>query len=143
MKIVSVIILTIFLSRGCTDEQKQNIESATVEYTAKTRGFSQTILIKNKSFTLNRTRLGKDTLVQKTISENDWNNLVVAFQDVNLDELQNLKAPTEKRFYDAAPIGRLKIIYKEKTYESNSFDHGFPPAEIEKFVNKINEIENK
>lgn len=142
MKIISIILFTLFLSKGCTDEQNQNIESATVEYNVNTRGFNQKIVIQNKTFNLNRNRLGKDTLVQKTISEKDWSILVVAFQDLNLNELQNLKAPTEKRFYDGAAIATLKIIYKEKTYESTSFDHGFPPQEIEKLVNKINAIEN-
>ena len=142
MKIISIILFTLLLSKGCTEEQNQNIESAIVEYNVNTRGFNQKIVIQNKTFKLNRNRLGKDTLVQKTISEKDWSILVVAFQDLNLNELQNLKAPTEKRFYDGAAIATLKIIYKEKTYESTSFDHGFPPHEIEKLVNKINAIEN-
>ncbi len=138
MKLLSLILLTVVLSRGCSEDQKQTMETATIEYTAITRGFSQKIVINNKNYTLNRTRLGKDTLVQKTISDKDWNDLVKAFQDINLDELKNLKSPTEKRFYDGAAIANLKIIYKDKTYESNSFDHGFPPLEIEKIVTKIN-----
>ena len=31
----------------------------------------------------------------------------------------------------------LKIKYKETTYETVDFDHGFPPLEIEKLVHKI------
>jgi hypothetical protein len=62
---------------------------------------------------------------------------VEAFQEVDLEEIPNLKAPTEKRFYDGAAIANINIIYKGKTYESNGFDHGNPPLEIEKLVNKI------
>jgi hypothetical protein len=31
----------------------------------------------------------------------------------------------------------LKIRYQDKNYETTDFDHGFPPAEIEKLVKKI------
>jgi hypothetical protein len=57
---------------------------------------------------------------------------------MELDSLPKLKAPTEKRFYDGAPIANFKITFQDKTYETPSFDHGFPPKEIKKFVNKIN-----
>jgi hypothetical protein len=35
-----------------------------------------------------------------------------------------------KTFYDGAPIANFKITFKDKTYETPSFDHGFPPKEI-------------
>jgi hypothetical protein len=54
-----------------------------------------------------------------------------------LEELPKLKYPTQKRFYDGAAIANLKIRYQDKDYETVDFDHGFPPAEIEKIVNKI------
>jgi hypothetical protein len=54
-----------------------------------------------------------------------------------LDEIPTLKDPTQKRFYDGAAIANLKIRYQEKNYETTDFDHGFPPAAIEKLVNKI------
>ena len=63
--------------------------------------------------------------------------MVNEFQAINLDEIQNLKSPTEKRFYDGAAIGTLRITYEGKLYETQAFDHGNPPLEIEKFVNKI------
>jgi hypothetical protein len=140
MKLLSILLLTVVLSKGCTEDQKQTMESSTIEYTATTRGFNQKIIVNNKTFKLTRNLRGKDTLIQNTISDKDWNDLVLAFQDINLDELQNLKSPTEKRFYDGAAIANLKIIHKDKSYESNSFDHGFPPQEIEKLVTKINSL---
>ena len=54
-----------------------------------------------------------------------------------LEDLNDYKAPTEKRFHDGAAIGKLKITYQGKTYESTEFDHGNPPVEIEKFVDKL------
>ena len=66
-----------------------------------------------------------------------WNKIVDAFSKVNLDSLSTLKAPTDKRTYDGAAIGNLKIIQNQKTYETPGFDNGFPPKEIEKLVNLL------
>ena len=63
--------------------------------------------------------------------------MVKYFQKINLEEIPNLKDPTQKRFYDGAAIADLKIRFEDKNYETTQFDHGFPPKEIEEFVNKI------
>jgi hypothetical protein len=94
-------------------------------------------VVQNQKFTLTKDRNGNEKLQPMTISKSDWKKIVEAFQEVDLEEIPNLKAPTEKRFYDGAAIANIKIIYKGKTYESNGFDHGNPPLEIEKLVNKI------
>ena len=59
------------------------------------------------------------------------------FKLVKLDSLATFKDPTQKRFYDGAAIANLKVSYKEKEYQTLDFDHGVPPVEIEKIVNKI------
>ena len=137
MKLISIFILTIFLGKGCDSEQKQDVESAVIEYSANTRGFYQKIIIQNQMITVSRERKNADNPKAEKISDSDWKALITAFQEVNLEELPNLKAPTEKRFYDGAAIGELKITYKGTTYQTNGFDHGTPPVEIERFVNKI------
>lgn len=128
--------MTVFLAKGC-EEKQQDLASAVVVYTATTRGFYQQITVKDKVAYIVHERGDKAIPVTVKISEADWNELIAAFNNVDLDELPNLKWPTEKRFYDGAAIGGLTVTYKDKTYESSSFDHGFPPAEIEKLVDKI------
>jgi hypothetical protein len=39
--------------------------------------------------------------------------------------------------FDGAASANLKITKQGKTAESPSFDHGYPPAAIEKIVNKM------
>ena len=76
-------------------------------------------------------------IVQK-ISDADWNALKDEINKLDLENLTNLKAPTEKRFYDGAAIANLKIIYNGKIYQSSDFDHGFPPMQIKRVVEMIN-----
>lgn len=139
MKLLSILFLTIFLGKGCSGEQQKDLDTAVLEYEANTRGFYQKIVIQKQTISVSRDRKGSDAQSEK-ISDADWKSLIAAFQEINLEDLQNLKAPTEKRFYDGAAIGNLKVIYKDKTYETSGFDHGVPPVEIEHLVNKMLEL---
>jgi hypothetical protein len=143
MKILSILFLTIFLGKGCEAQKKQDIETAVIEYVANTRGSYQKITVKNQMVTVSKDRSGNDKPVPTKITDADWKELVECFKTVELDSLAKLKAPTEKRFYDGAAIANLKITYKDKTYETTGFDHGFPPKEIKKFVNKITSFAKK
>ena len=137
MKVLSLLFLTIFLGKGCDSEQKQHIETAVIEYSANTRGFYQKIVIQKQTIMVSRDRKGADNPQAEKISDADWKVLIAAFSEINLEELPNLKAPTEKRFYDGAAIGELRVTYKGKEYHTSGFDHGVPPVEIEQLVNKI------
>jgi hypothetical protein len=140
MKIYALILLNIFLSKGCGSDEDIDMKSAVVEYTATTRGFFQKVTIKNQEVFVTKDRNSSEIGTATKISDTDWKELVTDFQAINLEEIPNLKSPTEKRFYDGAAIANLNITFKDKTYKSQSFDHGFPPAEIEKLVNKINAL---
>lgn len=135
--------LTLFLGKGCDDQQKQDIDTAVIEYVANSRGFYQKITVEKQTVTVSSDRSGREKTVPTKISDVDWKELVNCFKKVELDSLAKLKAPTEKRFYDGAAIANLKITYKDTVYETTSFDHGFPPKEIKKFVNRITLLAKK
>lgn len=137
MKAITMILLTIFLAKSCTNEAQNDLTNTVIQYTANTRGFYQKIVIVNQKATISRDRSEKAPKEEITISDADWAVLVAAFAKINLEEVPKLKDPTQKRFYDGAPIANLKIRYQDQDYETTDFDHGFPPKEIEKLVNKI------
>ena len=138
MKILSILFLTLFLGNGCDSAKAQDMENAIIEYTANTRGFYQKITIKNQMVMISKDRDGNDKAKPVQLSDGEWKEVVACFKELELNDLSKLKAPSEKRFYDGAAIGNLKITYKEKTHETTGFDHGFPPKEIKKLVAKIN-----
>ena len=143
MKILSLLFLTIFLGKGCDCKKTKDIETALIEYTANTRGFYQKITIQNQMVSISKDRSGKDEPVATKISDADWKELVGYFETIDLDGFTTLKAPTEKRFYDGSAIANLKVIYKDKTYETTAFDDGYPPEAIKKIVDKINSFAKK
>lgn len=137
MKTVSLILLTLFMSKSCSSESQNDIANSVIQYSADTRGFHLKIIIVNQKATISQGRGTDNPSEEVAISDSDWKELVTEFQKINLEEIPNLKDPTQKRFYDGAPIANLKIRHQDKNYETVDFDHGFPPAAIEKLVNKI------
>jgi hypothetical protein len=135
MKTAIALFLSLFMISSCACQKNTDMKTAVIEYEAQTRGMYQKVLVENQSVFVVKNRDEKP--VEVKISDEDWTVLTAEFEKLDLEAIPNLKAPTEKRFYDGAAIANLKITYKGKTYETKTFDHGFPPAEIKKIVKKL------
>lgn len=143
MKLFTMIFLSLFVSKSCEGQTKNDLKTAVLEYTASTRGFYQKITIENQTVAVWKDRSGTEKPVATKISDKDWKELVGYFETINLDELETIKAPTEKRFHDGAAIANLAVSYKDKTYQTEAFDHGYPPEAIKKLITKINSFAKK
>ena len=138
MKIAAIMMVIMLFGKGCKDDVQKDMNSAIIEYTANTRGFYGNVVIQNQTVLISRDRNIKgDIATAVKLSDGELKELIAAFQEINLEEIPNLKSPTEKRFYDGAAIADLLITYQGKTYQSQAFDHGNPPVEIERLVNKV------
>lgn len=132
MRILSLLFLTLFIATGCCSQKKTNMASTQIEYSALSRGYYKKIVVQNQIVLITN---GRDQQpIESKIDDVKWNKIKAEFSKISLDKLSTLKAPTEKRFYDGAAIGNLKITQNQKTYETAGFDNGFPPKEIEKLV---------
>ena len=143
MKLFTMIFLSLFLGKSCEGQTKNDLKTAVLEYTANTRGFYQKIQIQDQMVTISKDRSGNDLPEAMKISDKDWKELAGYFETIELDSLPTLKAPTEKRFHDGAAIANLAVSYKDKTYQTEAFDHGYPPDAIKKLIIKINSFAKK
>ena len=137
MKAITIILLSVFLVKSCSNQAQNDIANTTLQYTASTRGFFQKSVVINQKATISRDRNGEKFPEEIAISDKDWKEIISYFEKIDLEKVPTLKDPTQKRFYDGAAIANLKVRYQDKNYETTDFDHEFPPAEIEKLVNKI------
>lgn len=128
-------LLTLFIATGCCSQKKTDMKSTQIEYSAHSRGYFKVVTVQDKTVSVIKERNAE--AVSNNIDDAKWNKIVDAFSKVNLEGLSTLKAPTDKRTYDGAAIGNLKIVKDGKTYETPGFDNGFPPKEIEKLVNLL------
>lgn len=135
MKTATLIFLTLFLAKGCDKELQKEMETSTIEYMANTRGFYLNITIQDEKLFVIKQRDGKPKEFE--LSNADWKEIANLYQKIKIKEIPDYKAPTEKRFYDGAAIATLRIVQNGETFQSQAFDHGTPPVEIEAFVNKI------
>jgi hypothetical protein len=136
MKILSAFVMVLVLAKGCNSlELRKESENISFEYEATTRGNYRKIIARQDTIFTIKSRNGE--AVEKKLSRSDWNSMLDLLAKVDRTNIQNLKAPSEKRFYDGAMIAGLTVIYKQDTYRSASFDHGNPPKEIKKLVEKI------
>ncbi len=143
MKKLLFLILVFFLGNSTILLAQNNIKNAQIEYTANTRGFYQKIWITNQTLAISSDR--NDTVMPAAtkIELKDWKFLTTEFKKIKLAGLSKLKPPTSKRQYDGAAIADLKIFYNGKTYQTESFDNGFPNIKIKKFVDKITSLAKK
>jgi hypothetical protein len=142
MKKIAVILLTIMFAVGCSSKKTavaNNDKAASAlsfEYVAQTRGSYKKVIVTKDSIVTIKDHAMKD-VVNKSISKNDWNQLVTALGKINLEGLKDVAAPSKKHQFDGALSANLKVIKDGKEYTSTTFDHMNPPAEIAPVVNKI------
>ena len=135
MRLLSFLLLTIFIGTSCSSQKTSDMTSTQMEYSAMSRGLYKKIVVQNKTVSVTN---GRNTeAVESKIDDAKWKQIVAEFSKINLESIPTLKGPTEKRFYDGAAIGNLKITQNQKIYETPGFDNGYPPKEIEKLVNLL------
>ena len=124
-----------------TSEKAQT--GTTVAYEASTRGFFQKIIFNNSKITIHSDRNLQNKPEVIVLPDSDVLNITKLIQAIKLDNIANLKAPTEARTYDGAAHANITINYKGKEYVGNGFDAGKPPAELVKIVDKLLSYANK
>ncbi len=151
MKLLFSLLTLLMLNKECNSQKtadmtsdrketskvsEQEIDVRTIWYEAMTRGFYQKITITETKTMVSSDVNQKDVTTYDT-KKSDWDALMLLLNELAIEELPKLEAPTSKRFYDGAAIATLAIATPEKEIKSNSFDHGEPPKEIEALVNKM------
>jgi hypothetical protein len=121
----------VLLFTSCSAQEKNDNAVFEVEYKAQTRGSLINIDFKGDSIVLKSTTEDK-TIVLSNAQVNDINSIV---SKIKLSEIQNLAAPTNKRFTDGALHGHFSIKKNDTSYTSSDFDHGSPPKELQTLYN--------
>jgi hypothetical protein len=122
-----------------TCEPKQAVNTLSItqfEYLATTRGSSFSCTVTSKG-----AQIASKGMEQydkyKLITNQQWLELLKLSNDIALDRLDELKAPSSKSETDRSRIAKLTIRKKDKNFESNSFDEGNPPVVLRPLINYI------
>ncbi len=131
---ILVIAVAIF---GCASSAlRQQSADISIEYRAITRGRSVKAILTQDTLK-SQSRGFSENSLDKPMPKGDWDNLISELEKVNLDNMHALAAPSTKHQYDGAMGATLTVKVADKEYQTVTFDHGNPPAEIVALVNKI------
>jgi hypothetical protein len=119
----------------------ENQDLPLIVYESSSRGYFRMITIEGRRIYVQSARAAKPVFWE--LKPEDYKAIENDYKAINVKELPNLKAPSEKRFYDAAPITSLKVTIGEDIFLTPDFDGGTPPAHIEKLVNTLLRIAEK
>ena len=104
-----VLFLSIVFFAACAGQKNGDQNQMKMEYKAYSKGFYQSITVENQIAFVVKNKDEKSVAFR--LSDADWNSLKTAVKALDLESLQNLNAPTDKRLYDGASIANLKITY--------------------------------
>ena len=135
MKIlITLFMIPFFMVNKCNMEKMETLNSK-IEYEVTRRGSYKKILIQNQKmfFSDKRDELG----VEINVSDKDWQEIITLFEAVEAEKIEGLTGTNINRATDRASHAHFSIEKNGKKYSTNTFDHGNPPAILEKLVTKI------
>lgn len=132
MKWISQLIFIFVIISSCKSQKINDFGTSSITYTAQSRGVYLSVWMENQKVFIIKGRNEKPYKVMVTAQE--MKELERVFSELNLEKIPSLKAPTAKRLFDGAAIANLVISAGGKAYISKSFDHGFPPKDLEKII---------
>ena len=99
-----------------------------------TRGYSTEIVLQD-----NTLKYFKNTKENRslTLTEEVKDSLNTLVKKINLNTINQLKAPSNKYQFDGAMFATVAVILNGKTYTSSGFDDDNPPKELIPLVNYL------
>lgn len=122
-------------------EKATQQENYTISYSAFSRGTFMEVSVSDSEIKVKKDRSGKATTM--ALSDDDKATLNNILKNIDITSLPKLKAPTEKRFFDGAAHANLTITKGDETYQTEGFDHGYPPEEIKPLCEEILKLSEK
>ena len=124
-------LLIFMLMFGTNSLHTETIKSVELSY--QTRGMQQFLHISRDSIEVKI----NDKISHYKTTKAQWKNILKIFQKVRLSGISTLKRPSSKSSYDGALMAQLMVVTNRKEYNSVSFDHDTPPAELVKIIDAM------
>lgn len=140
MKLLFGLLFILLFSNECHQHASQisftTQEEMSFTYEASSRGFYEITEVTKDSILFSNDRNLKEVKVFPC-NANDWNELIELSKEIDVKSISELEAPTKKHQVDAAAMATFSVKIDNETYETNVFDHGYPPKPISALVNKV------
>lgn len=152
MKPINFLILTLLLplgfmsscesSKSAQNISKNMVEKISLEKVAMGGNFSLEIT-NDETIISEMIRGGASDAAKGETAQKSWNEINNLISKLNLAQIDKWEGPTQARFYDGARATTIIIEANGKTYNSQSFDEGEPPAELKKLYDYLESLVNQ
>ncbi|MDB9948159.1 hypothetical protein OAV61_05705 [Flavobacteriaceae bacterium] len=131
MKKILLICFSLLVS--CSSIQQETAIQK-INYKAMTRGYSTEIVLQD-----NTLKYFKNTKENRslTLTEEVKDSLNTLVKKINLNTINQLKAPSNEYQFDGAMYATVAVVLNGKTYTSAGFDDDNPPKELIPLVNYL------
>ncbi|MEO9532179.1 MAG: hypothetical protein ABJG68_10710 [Crocinitomicaceae bacterium] len=116
--LICLVALTLF---SCKEAEVTEFQYTTVTMMGKT-----IMKVSQEKVTVDFSGRGEPTHFERETKDTEWIALMSSLKDVDLDKVNGLEAPSNKRATDAAPFASFSFVTPDSTYKSASFDHKNP-----------------
>jgi hypothetical protein len=133
----SISLLSFLFLLSCKGQQTQADELQTITYTEQSRGYFFEVILDRNNYHIRRSAATNPSISTSNMPAGLWKKIEEQVGRLELKTLPSLEAPSADRASDRAAIAGLRITSGSKTYESNSFDAGYPPESLKPLVEQI------
>ena len=113
------------------------------EYSIGTRGYQKTTIITKKSTSITEKSAEQSSVSFSKTKSALWKSLQMNSDSIKLDSVAYLKAPTNRRDFDAAMFAKVIFTTKDSVYKSASFDGGKPPLMLKTVADSLANVNTK
>lgn len=136
MKLIGMVMAMLILGTCGQNSSEMDSKVESITYAAKTRGSSYICTIDNHQIQL--TTEGTTSFQKsKEISKKQWLNILKGLEEIVLDSLNKLEAPTDNSSADRARIATLVVHSTNEIHKSIPFDEGNPPEALSSLINNM------
>lgn len=135
------LIFLCFLLMACPPLPHHYVYGYEIEYKSTGRAGSEYILLKEG--TIKYVESNQDT-ISNSLRKRDYKALYHFLENINLDSLETMEAPSKKHLYDGALATTLTITdLNLKQHRTPTFDHDNPSERIKGLIEYIKKISKK
>jgi hypothetical protein len=131
-------ILSLLVAPSAFAQSAENITSIT--FTKQTRGFLDEVIISRDSvqgFVENHRMPESSQQYATGIDADEWSKLMVAIQNISLQDIDGLQSPTMNRAHDGGIHSTIVIAFEDGTSVSHSFDDENPHPDLQPLLDAI------
>lgn len=138
MRTAALIFICSLVSLIAVAQSAENI--TTITFTKQSRGFLDEVIISRDSvqgFVDNHRVPDSARQYATGIEQDDWSRIMLALQNVSLQDIDGLQSPTQNRAHDGAIHSTIEITFEDGSSVTHSFDDENPHPDLRPLLDEI------